>query len=124
LPPCRVSANRELLRDGLLLLIELRGRDASDRHRIQEAIGRIGYRGGRQLTFVPRKATPNSNSHTATDDGKGVLHGANQTALDKNRELREAQERNNQTPVAATTSSAAREAQRVNKARQVRSFIR
>src|SRR5450631_1301428 len=86
-----------------LLLAELRGRDAGDRDRIREAIGRIGYRGGRQLTFVPTSQKRDPRSHTATDDGKGFLHGANKSPLDYRREMNEAAEKNN--PAAPPTSS-------------------
>ena len=107
-----VRTGDEGFENSSILLTEVRGRDAGDRERIQEAVGRISYRGGRQLHFTPIKATPNPNSHSSTDNGEPFLgRDVNQTAADKNRELRLAQEKNNPTAAVASATSAQSAAQ-------------
>jgi hypothetical protein len=55
-----------------LLLTELRGRTV-DSQRIHEAIGRIAYKPGRQLHYVPVPRTIDPRSHVAHDDGEPFL---------------------------------------------------
>src|SRR5882762_3084587 len=55
-----------------MLLIELRGRPV-DSQRIHEVIGRISFKPGRQLHYLPEPRKQDPRSHAATDDGTGFL---------------------------------------------------
>jgi hypothetical protein len=101
-----VKTGDEGFENSSLLLTELRGRDAGDRDRIQEAIGRISYRGGRQLHFAQStRTTVNPRSHAPADDGQPFLgRGVNKSPLDYRREMNEAAEKNNPTAPAPTSS--------------------
>jgi hypothetical protein len=95
-------------------LTELRGRDAGDRDRIQEAIGRIGYRSGRQLHFAQStRTTVNPRSHAPADDGQPFLgRGVNESPLDYRREMNEAAEKNNPpTPTSSVQAPAKAQAE-------------
>lgn len=95
-----------------LLLIELRGRPV-DSKRIHEAIGRISFKPGRQLHFIPEPRKQDPRQHQ--DDGTGFL-GKNLNEphwkrVQREREQREAAEAKLGN-AASAQSAAVREAQR------------
>lgn len=55
-----------------LLFSELHGRDI-DSQRVQEASGRIGFKPGKQLHYVPQPRKEHYGQHSANDDGKDFL---------------------------------------------------
>jgi hypothetical protein len=97
-----------------LLLIELRGRPV-DSQRIHEGIGRISFRPGRQLHYLPEPRKQDSRSHAATDDGEPFLGKVNVNEprwrrMQREREEREARDAASQPSAASVATVAAREA--------------
>jgi hypothetical protein len=80
-----VNTGDEAFVNSSLLLIELRGRTV-DSQRIHEAMGRISYRPGRQLHWIPLPRTVDPRQHK--DDGSGFLSkkDVNKSPLDYKRE--------------------------------------
>jgi hypothetical protein len=95
-----------------LLLIELRGRPV-DSQRIHEAMGRISFKPGRQLHFLPEPRKQDPRQHQ--DDGTGFLgkhvNEPRWKRLQREREEREARE-------AASQSSASAHSVAVREARE------
>jgi hypothetical protein len=115
-PGTLVNTGDEAFKNLMLLLIELRGRPV-DSQRIQEAIGRISFKPGRQLHFVPEPRKQDPRQHQ--DDGTGFLgEGVNEPHWKRVQREREAREAANQQSGVSAQSVVAREAQQ--KAEQLR----
>lgn len=76
-----------------LLLVELRGREINSQ-RIHEATGRIAYKPGRQLHYIPTPRAVDPRSH-ADDGGPFLGRNVNLTPADHKRLAREAAEKAN-----------------------------
>ncbi len=106
-PGTLVNSGEEFFLNMSLLLIELRGRPV-DSQRIHEAMGRIGFKPGRQLHFVPEPRKHDPRQHQS--DGTGFL-GKEVNEPRWKRISRERSEREaNQPDAAAVTSAVVREA--------------
>ena len=99
-----------------LLLIELRGRPV-DSQRIHEAIGRISFKRGRQLSFVPMPRQTDPRQHQG--DGSGFLgKNVNEPHWKRVQREREARDAANKQSGSSAESVAVREAKQ--KAEQLR----
>src|SRR5260370_5842765 len=98
-----------------LLLIELRGRPV-DSQRIFEAAGRISFKPGRQLHYLPEPRKQDPRSHAATDDGTGFLgnhlNEPRWKRIQREREEREARDAASRPSAASVQSVTVREAQK------------
>lgn len=110
-PGTLVNTGEQFFANMSLLLIELRGRPV-DSQRIHEAMGRISFRPGRQLHFVPEPRKQDPRQHQA--DGTGFLgtsvNEPRWKRVQREREEREAADRAKQP--GAAQSVTVREAQR------------
>ena len=107
-PGTPVNTGDQAFENLTLLLIELRGRPV-DSQRIHEAIGRISFKPGRQLSFVPMPRQTDPRQHQ--DDGSGFLgKNVNEPHWKRVQREREARDAANQQSGASAQSVAVREA--------------
>jgi hypothetical protein len=109
-PGTLVNTGEQFFVNMSLLLIELRGRPV-DSQRIHEAMGRISFKPGRQLHFLPETRKQDPRQHQ--DDGTGFLgkhvNEPRWKRIQREREEREAREAASQRS-ASSQSVAVREA--------------
>ena len=115
-PGTLVNTGDQLFMNMSLLLIELRGRPV-DSQRIHEAIGRISFKPGRQLHFIPESRKQDPRQHQ--DDGTAFLgKDVNEPHWKRVQREREARDAANQQSGVSAQSVAVREAKQ--KAEQLR----